>query len=120
MESSGLAVLTAMVIGLEYFRTAAITARSARPYVLGGFSNSALVTIIALMICSKALEVTGALHTTTRVLMPVGFATVIGGMATTIGTSGGYRFTDFVRLGFPLQLFMWPLLSWLLAMGVGL
>lgn len=34
--------------------------------------------------------------------------------------AGGYRFTDFVRLGFPLQLFMWPLLSWLLAMGVGL
>jgi di/tricarboxylate transporter len=33
--------------------------------------------------------------------------------------AGGYRFTDFLRLGLPLQLFIWPLLSWLLAAGIG-
>lgn len=34
--------------------------------------------------------------------------------------AGGYRFTDFMRLGFPLQIFIWALLSWLLAMGIGI
>ncbi|HWM28789.1 MAG TPA: SLC13 family permease, partial [Woeseiaceae bacterium] len=33
--------------------------------------------------------------------------------------AGGYHFTDFVRLGLPLQIAIWGLLSWLLAMGVG-
>jgi di/tricarboxylate transporter len=33
--------------------------------------------------------------------------------------AGGYRFTDFVRLGLPLQVVIWLLLSWLLAIGVG-
>ncbi|MGH8166449.1 MAG: SLC13 family permease, partial [Woeseiaceae bacterium] len=47
-------------------------------------------------------------------ITPFGYQTNIMVM-----NAGGYRFTDFVRLGLPLQLFMWPLLSWLLAMGVG-
>jgi di/tricarboxylate transporter len=34
--------------------------------------------------------------------------------------AGGYHFTDFVRLGLPLQIFIWLLLSTLLALGVGL
>jgi di/tricarboxylate transporter len=34
--------------------------------------------------------------------------------------AGGYRFTDFMRLGLPLQIFIWALLSWLVAMGVGM
>jgi di/tricarboxylate transporter len=34
--------------------------------------------------------------------------------------AGGYHFTDFVRLGLPLQIFIWLLLSSLLAAGVGL
>jgi di/tricarboxylate transporter len=33
--------------------------------------------------------------------------------------AGGYRFTDFVRLGLPLQIFIWALLSALLVLGVG-
>ena len=56
------------------------------------------------------------------ILMPMGLATLVGGMATTIGTStnlrvmnaGGYTFGDLVRIGLPLMLIMWLSLSWLL------
>src|SRR5690606_2663583 len=121
----------------------------------------ALVTVVALLICSKALDVTGALHAVARrlgafwsrsprtgllvtlfgvavaimvmtnaplvalvlpelvavcprtktsvtgVLMPVGFAASIGGMATTIGTSTNLLVVDVsARLGMePLGMF---------------
>jgi di/tricarboxylate transporter len=141
LESSGLAVLTALVVGFEVFPYSGAEGRLGANDFLAGFGNPALITIVALLICSKALDVTGALHSTTRllagfwgkqpragllitmfgvaigsmfmnntplvamvlpvlvavcmrtqtstasVLMPVGFATIIGGMATTIGTS---------------------------------
>ncbi|HEX5786980.1 MAG TPA: SLC13 family permease, partial [Woeseiaceae bacterium] len=48
-------------------------------------------------------------------LTPLGYQTNIMVM-----NSGGYRFTDFVRLGLPLQIFIWALLSWLLAAGIGI
>jgi di/tricarboxylate transporter len=48
-------------------------------------------------------------------LTPFGYQTNLMVM-----NAGGYRFTDFVRLGLPLQLFLWPLLSWLLAAGIGI
>src|SRR5690606_13390165 len=47
-------------------------------------------------------------------LTPVGYQTNLMVM-----NAGGYRYTDFVRLGLPLQLMAWVLLSRLLAMGVG-
>src|SRR5690606_27666118 len=47
-------------------------------------------------------------------LTPVGYQTNLMVM-----NAGGYRFGDFLRLGLPLQLFIWPLLSWLLATGFG-
>jgi di/tricarboxylate transporter len=34
--------------------------------------------------------------------------------------AGGYRFGDFIRLGLPLQIFIWALLSRLLVAGVGM
>ena len=51
-----------------------------------------------------------------------GLATLVGGMATTIGTftnlrvmnAGGCTFGDLVRIGLPLMLIMWLSLSWLL------
>jgi di/tricarboxylate transporter len=141
LESSGLAVLTLLVAGFEIFPYSGPEGKVAAAEFLAGFGNPALITIVALLVCSKALDVTGALHSTTRllaglwakrpragllvtmflvaiasmfmnntplvamslpvliavclrtqtptagVLMPVGFATIIGGMATTIGTS---------------------------------
>jgi di/tricarboxylate transporter len=156
MESSGLAVLTALVLGFELFPYADASGVVGPGDFLGGFANPALITIIALLICSKALEVTGALHTSTRllaalwgrnprgallatmfivavgsmfmnntplvamtlpvlvavcirtqtpvagVLMPVGYATIIGGMATTIGTSTNLLVVDLsARMGMP-------------------
>ncbi|MGH8166275.1 MAG: SLC13 family permease [Woeseiaceae bacterium] len=68
MESSGLVVLTAMVVGFELFPYRGASGELDAADILAGFSNAALITIIALLICSKALEVTGALHTTTRLL----------------------------------------------------
>jgi di/tricarboxylate transporter len=47
-------------------------------------------------------------------LTPFGYQTNLMVM-----NAGGYRFTDFLRLGLPLQLFIWPFLSWLLAAGIG-
>jgi len=34
--------------------------------------------------------------------------------------AGGYRFSDFVRVGIPLTLIVWLSLSWLLPMRYGL
>jgi di/tricarboxylate transporter len=48
-------------------------------------------------------------------LTPLGYQTNVMVM-----NAGGYRFTDFLRLGTPLQIFIWALLSWLLANGVGI
>ena len=48
-------------------------------------------------------------------LTPLGYQTNIMVM-----NAGGYRFGDFFRLGLPLQVFIWALLSWLLALGVGI
>jgi di/tricarboxylate transporter len=141
LESSGLAVLTLLVVGFELVPYETATRSLGSADFLAGFGNPALITIVALLICAKALDVTGALHSSTRllagfwakaprggllitmvfaavasmfmnntplvamilpvlvavcirtqtaassVLMPVGFATIIGGMATTIGTS---------------------------------
>jgi di/tricarboxylate transporter len=156
MESSGLAVLTALVVGFEIFPYKGAYGEVGPNDFLGGFANPALITIVALLICSKALEVTGALHTSTRllaglwsrnprgallmtmflvaiasmfmnntplvamsmpvlvavcirtqtpvtgVLMPVGYATIIGGMATTIGTSTNLLVVDLSeRMGMP-------------------
>jgi di/tricarboxylate transporter len=156
LASSGLAILTALIVGFEVFPYRGEEGLLDPTRFLSGFGNSALITIVALLICSKALEVTGALHTTTRllaglwersprmalfatlfvaafasmfmnntplvammlpilvavcirtrtpatsVLMPVGFATIIGGMATTIGTSTNLLVTDLVaRMGMP-------------------
>ncbi len=44
------------------------------------------------------------------------FATPIGYQTNLlVMTAGGYRFSDFVRVGGPLALIMWAILSWLLA-----
>jgi di/tricarboxylate transporter len=154
MESSALAVLTVLVVGFQLFPYEGDYGSVGPGDFLGGFSNPALITIVALLICSKALEVTGALHTSTRllatlwtnnprgallltmfivaiasmfmnntplvamtmpvlvavcirtqtpvtgVLMPVGYATIIGGMSTTIGTSTNLLVVDLAeRLG---------------------
>jgi di/tricarboxylate transporter len=156
LESSGLAVLTVLVVGFEAFPYSGREGVLDPARFLAGFGNSALITIVALLICSKALEVTGALYTPARVLaglwerspktallatlfvaafasmfmnntpqvammlpvlvavcmrtrtavtsvlMPVGFATIIGGMATTIGTSTNLLVNDVaLRMGMP-------------------
>jgi di/tricarboxylate transporter len=48
-------------------------------------------------------------------LTPLGYQTNLMVM-----NAGGYRFGDFIRLGLPLQIFIWAFLSWLLAMGIGI
>jgi di/tricarboxylate transporter len=142
METSALVVLAVLILGFEIFpyhseRGETLTTAS----FLAGFGNPALITIMALLICSRALVVTGALQPVadrlarlwlrapmfamlvalvltgglsmflnntpvvammlpilisvslrigqpaSAVLMPVGYATIIGGMCTTIGTS---------------------------------
>ncbi len=141
LESSGLVTITALIVGFELFPYSGAKGPLGANDFLAGFGNPALITIVALLICSKALDVTGALHSMTRqlagfwskqpraallvtmfgaaaasmfmnntplvamvlpaliaiclrtqtstasVLMPVGYATILGGMATTIGTS---------------------------------
>jgi di/tricarboxylate transporter len=141
LETSGLIILIILMIGFELFPFVAEEGHLGPRALLAGFGNPALITIIALLICSKALEATGAVNSMTRilarvwrnqpqrgllltivvaagasmfmnnipivamflpllvavcmrtgtsasrVLMPVGYATIIGGMATTIGTS---------------------------------
>ena len=137
LETTGFLVLIALVLGFYFFEYPGVEPQD----FLLGFGNEALVTICALLIASKGLEVTGALQPLANlmaagwqerpglsllttlivgavtsaflnntpivvmllpilvavclrsgiapsgVLMPMGLATLIGGMATTIGTS---------------------------------
>jgi di/tricarboxylate transporter len=142
METSALVILAALIVGFEVFPyVSASGATLTTAGFLAGFGNAALITIMALLVCTRALEVTGALQPVadrlakiwlrspmlamlaalllagglsmflnntpvvamllpilisvslrtgqpaSSVLMPVGYATIIGGMCTTIGTS---------------------------------
>jgi di/tricarboxylate transporter len=141
LEATGLGVLLLLVLGFELFPYEVRGQPFAGTAFLAGFGNSALITILALLICAKGLEATGALQPLAQalarnwgraprrsflvtlvlaaalsmflnntplvamllpilvtvclrtgvspsgVLMPVGYATIIGGMSTTIGTS---------------------------------
>jgi len=168
LETSSLIVLTILIVGFELFPFVAADGALGPRELLSGFGNPALITIVGLLICSKALEVTGAVNSVTRilarswrrgpkfgllltmvvaagasmfmnntpivamflpllvavcfrtrtpasgVLMPVGYATIIGGMATTIGTSTNLLVVDIsAQLGMEkLQMFdfMMPVL----------
>jgi di/tricarboxylate transporter len=140
-ESTCLMVLMCLVLGFEIFPFEGPAGVVRSDMLLSVFGNAALITIIALLVIGRALEVTGALQPlvrmmlkvwagsrvfallvtllvcvfasaflpntlvvlallpvlvgaasrkrfpATRVLMPVGFAALLGGMMTTIGTS---------------------------------
>jgi di/tricarboxylate transporter len=142
METSALVVLGILIVGFELFPYVSPTGQTVTTaQFLAGFGNSALITIMALLICARSLEATGALQPVadrlasmwlknpglamlaalvlaavlsmflnntpvvamllpilisvslrtgrpaSGMLMPVGYATIIGGMCTTIGTS---------------------------------
>jgi di/tricarboxylate transporter len=141
LEASGLAILLILLLSFELFPYYVDGVRLLPTSFLSGFGHEALITIAALMIMGKGLEVTGALQPLaaalarawlakpmaaslatlaisaalsaflnntpivvmllpmlvgvalrnklppSSLLMPVGFATLVGGMATTIGTS---------------------------------
>ncbi len=141
MQASCLAVLLLLMLGVELFpfQHDGVTLRA--NYFLLGFGNEALITICALLVLARGVEISGALRPVgamlarlwlinrpvallvtlviaavtsafvnntpiivmllpvlvgvalrieiapSRILMPVGFATILGGMTTTIGTS---------------------------------
>jgi len=141
LEASALVILVILLVTFELFPYATADGRLEPTSFLMGFGHEALITICALMIVGRGLEVTGALQplaaalarawnakpllaslatlaisgalsaflnntpivvmllpmlvgvavrnklAPSSVLMPVGFATLLGGMATTIGTS---------------------------------
>ncbi len=141
LEASALFVLLLLALGAYLFPLSRGTENFDLTAVLNGFGNQALVAIVCLMVCAKALEQSGALNgvaralaniwgryprlaflitmlvaavlsmfmnntpivamllpllvsvalrtgiDASRILMPVGYSTIIGGMATTIGTS---------------------------------
>jgi di/tricarboxylate transporter len=156
LELTSLLLLVALLVGFQAvpFRIDGDAVPASR--FLAHFGNPALVTIIALLVCAKGLETTGALLPVARllgtvwtaagpaallltmvvsaglsmflnntpliamllpllvsasirsrtpaskILMPVGYATIIGGMATTIGTSTNLLVVDIaVDLGLP-------------------
>lgn len=141
LEASGLTILIVLLLTFELFPYYVDGARLSPTTFLSGFGHEALITIAALMIIGKGLEVTGALQplaaalarawtakpmvaslatlaisgalsaflnntpivvmllpmlvgvalrnklAPSALLMPMGFAALVGGMATTIGTS---------------------------------
>jgi di/tricarboxylate transporter len=142
METSALVVLGILIAGFEVFPYVSPTGQTVTTAAfLAGFGNAALITIMALLICTRGLEVTGALQpvadrlarmwlwnpklallaalvlaatlsmflnntpvvamllpilisvglrtgtSVSSMLMPVGYATIVGGVCTTIGTS---------------------------------
>jgi len=94
LESSSLAILVMVVIGFEIFPFAGPRGAVEPITFFYGFGHEAL----------------------------------IGGMGTTIGTStnllvmnaGGYKFSDFVRVGTPLTLLMWVVLTLVLVFAYSL
>ncbi|MFU8895107.1 MAG: SLC13 family permease [Gammaproteobacteria bacterium] len=151
-ESTSLMVLMLLVLGFELFPYRGLNAGA----FLAMFGNAGLITVIALLVVGRALEVTGALQPlirlmlkvwmgprslallvtllacalasafisntlvvlallpvlvgastrqrfpASRVLMPVGFAALLGGMMTTIGTSTNLLVVnEAARLGLP-------------------
>jgi len=141
VESSSLLVLVILLLGFHFFPYPGPGGAVDPVGFLSGFGNEALITVAALLVVGRALEVTGAVQPITslvarawrgpatvalpltlvvcavlsaflsntltvlafmpvliaasirerfpasRVLMPAGFAALIGGMTTTIGTS---------------------------------
>lgn len=142
METTALVVLGVLIVGFELFPYISPQGHTiSTSAFLAGFGNTALLTVMALLICTRGLEVTGALQPVadrlaslwarspslamlvalllaatlsmflnntpvvamllpilisvglrtgtppSSILMPVGYATIIGGMCTTIGTS---------------------------------
>ena len=127
LQASCLGILIVLMVGIELFPLEYNGSTIRASYFLGGFSNEALITICALLVVARGVEVSGALGTVgdfltrlwianrtvallatlllaaflsafvnntpivvmllTNALMPAGFATIIGGMTTTIGSS---------------------------------
>jgi di/tricarboxylate transporter len=105
--------------------------------VLAGFGSPALITLMGLFVLAQELLHSGALARLREllasprirtppqlipntpivaILLPLSFATIIGGTLTLIGTStnllvfgpGRYRFLDLLRYGLPLSLLYAP------------
>jgi di/tricarboxylate transporter len=166
LESSSLGVLAIILVWFELFTIEYKGDRVRASDFLAGFGNEALLTIMALIVMARALEVTQALQpvgivlarlwrvrprfaflltmmtaavlsmflnntpvvaalmplllavslqanvSPSHVLMPVGFATIIGGMATTIGTSTNLLVVSIAHdMGLPemsMFHFTWP------------
>ena len=141
LEASSLAILVILILSFQFFPYESHGEVIGTEHFLLGFGHEALITICALMIMGKGLEVTGALQPVatflakawmawprlaslvtlvasgvlsaflnntpivvmllpmlvgvavrnkfapSAILMPMGLATLVGGMATTIGTS---------------------------------
>ncbi|HKK03474.1 MAG TPA: SLC13 family permease [Gammaproteobacteria bacterium] len=142
MENSALVVLATLVLGFEIFPYVSPEGRTlGTADLLAGFGNTALIAVMALLICARGMETTGALQPVadrlarlwlwnrkiallaalllaamlsmflnntpvvamllpilisvgirtgtpaSSMLMPVGYATIVGGVSTTIGTS---------------------------------
>ena len=141
LETSALVVFAVLVVGFELFPYGTPGERLGAADFFAGFGNSALITVMGLLICARGLESTGALQPVadrlagiwvrrpsiafllalvlsavlsmflnntpvvamllpilvsvcirtgqpaSSVLMPIGYATIVGGMCTTIGTS---------------------------------
>jgi di/tricarboxylate transporter len=156
LETSALVVFAVLVLGFELFPYGAPGQRLGAADFFAGFGNSALITVMALLVCARGLEATGALQPVadrlavvwgyspklaflaalvlsgvlsmflnntpvvamllpilisvcirtgqpaSSVLMPVGYATIVGGMCTTIGTSTNLLVVDVAAdLGLP-------------------
>jgi len=141
LETSALVVFALLVVGFEVLPYGAPGEQLGAGDFFAGFGNPALITVMALLVCARGLEATGALQPVadrlaviwgyspklaflaalvlsgvlsmflnntpvvamllpilisvcirtgqpaSSVLMPVGYATIVGGMCTTIGTS---------------------------------
>lgn len=142
MENSALVILATLVLGFEIFPYVSQDGRTlGTADFLAGFGNPALIAVMALLICARGMETTGALQPVadrlarlwmwngkvallaalllaatlsmflnntpvvamllpilisvgirsgtpaSSMLMPVGYATIVGGVCTTIGTS---------------------------------
>ena len=111
LESSSLAILVMVVVGFQLFPFEGARGSIEPMTFFYGFGHEALIAVCALMIAGEALVRTGSsafMNNTpivvlmlpmligavarskgsaSGVLLPMGFATLLGGMGTTIGTS---------------------------------